>query len=139
MEPWIQNVSMRDIIRGDHKPAGKNSMLIQIVDPDSDFPKPKNYFKEIYQFKFFDAEERDTKVSDFFKITTKQANQIVNLLKHALDNDINVTCHCHAGLCRSGAVAEVGVMMGFNDVGNFRIPNSMVKKMLINALGWGYD
>ena len=139
MEPWIQNVSMRDIIRGDHKPVGKNSMLIQIVDPDSDFPTPQHFFKEIHQFKFFDLEERDTAVSDNFKITTKQAKQIVNLLKHALANDMTVTCHCHAGLCRSGAVAEVGVMMGFNDVGNFKIPNNMVKKMLIKELGWGYN
>lgn len=139
MESWIQNVSLRDIILGNHKPAGKNSMLIQIVDPDSDFPTPKDFFKETHQFKFFDSEERDTRVSDTLKITATQATQIVNLLKYALANNMTVTCHCHAGLCRSGAVAEVGVMMGFNDVGNYRIPNMMAKKLLIKELGWGYE
>lgn len=139
MEPWIQNVSMKDIIFGHHKPAGKNSMLIQIVDPDSDFPKPRDNFKEIYQFKFFDLEEEDTDISSNLKITSKQAKQIVKLLKHALVNDMPVVVHCHAGLCRSGAVAEVGVMMGFDDTGKVRLPNKMVKKMLIKELGWGYD
>ena len=139
MDPWIQNVSMKDIIFGHHKPAGKNSMLIQIVDPDSDFPKPRDNFKEIYQFKFFDLEEEDTDISSNLKITSKQAKQIVKLLKHALVNDMPVVVHCHAGLCRSGAVAEVGVMMGFDDTGKVRLPNKMVKKMLIKELGWGYD
>lgn len=139
MKPWIQNVSMKDIIFGHHKSAGKNSMLIQIVDPDSNFPVPQYNFKEIYQFKFFDLEEEDTDVSPNLKITAKQAKQIVKLLKHALVNDMPVIVHCHAGLCRSGAIAEVGVMMGFNDTGKFRLPNKMVKKMLIKELGWGYD
>ena len=139
MEPWIQNVSMKDIIFGHHKSAGGNSMLIQIVDPDSDFPKPQDNFKEIHRFKFFDLEEEDTDVSSDLKITAKQAKQIVKLLKHALVNDMPVIVHCHAGLCRSGAVAEVGVMMGFDDTGKFRLPNKMVKKMLIKELGWGYE
>jgi hypothetical protein len=39
------------------------------------------------------------------------------------------------GVCRSGAVAEVGVMMGFRDVGNWRAPNSMVKRKLMEQLG----
>ena len=139
MNPWIQNVSMKDIIFGYHTPAGRNSMLIQIVDPDSDFPKPRDDFKEIHQFKFFDLEEDDTDISPNLKITPKQAKQIIKLLKHALVNDMHVIVHCHAGLCRSGAVAEVGIMMGFDDTGKVRLPNKMVKKMLIKELGWGYD
>ena len=139
MKPWIQNVSMKDVLLGTHRSAGKNSMLIQIVDPDSNFPKPKDNFDEIHQFKFFDLEEEDTDVGPNLKITAKQAKQIVKLLKHALINDMSVIVHCHAGLCRSGAVAEVGVMMGFNDTGKFRLPNKMVKKMLIKELGWGYS
>ena len=84
-------------------------------------------------------EEEDTDISSNLKITSKQAKQIVKLLKHALVNDMPVVVHCHAGLCRSGAVAEVGVMMGFDDTGKVRFPNKMVKKMLIKELGWGYD
>jgi predicted protein tyrosine phosphatase len=39
--------------------------------------------------------------------------------------------HCVAGLCRSGAVTEVGVMMGFEDTHRYRNPNVFVKKMLM--------
>ena len=39
------------------------------------------------------------------------------------------------GVSRSGAVAEVGTMMGFRDVGNWRAPNPMVKKKVMEYLG----
>jgi predicted protein tyrosine phosphatase len=52
---------------------------------------------------------------------------------------MNVVVHCMAGLCRSGAVAEVGVMMGFDDTERFRSPNLMVKHSLMRALGWTYS
>ena len=51
---------------------------------------------------------------------------------------MNVVVHCHAGVCRSGAVAEVGIAMGFQDTGVFRAPNLMVKHKLLNALGMTY-
>jgi hypothetical protein len=63
----------------------------------------------------------------------------VHLLQHALKKRMNVVVHCMAGLCRSGAVAEVGVMMGFNDTERTRIPNIRVKHRLMKALGWAYD
>ena len=37
---WIENVSLENIKRGYHFYPGVNSMLIQIVDPDMEFPKP---------------------------------------------------------------------------------------------------
>ena len=52
---------------------------------------------------------------------------------------MNVVVHCHAGVCRSGAVAEVGVMMGFADCERFRIPNLLVKHKMMRVLGWTYD
>jgi hypothetical protein len=52
---------------------------------------------------------------------------------------MNVVVHCFAGICRSGAVCEVGVMMGFNDTGRFRAPNLLVKHRMMRALGWTYD
>ena len=48
---------------------------------------------------------------------------------------MNVVVHCHMGVSRSGAVAEVGTIMGFRDVGKFRVPNLMVKKKLMEQLG----
>ena len=135
---WIQNVSMSDIRQGFHVNPGINSMLIQIVDPAYEFPTPKYQFRETHRFEFLDA-ERDDKFPDECKCTDQQAQQLVQLLQHALDQHMNVIVHCHAGVCRSGAVAEVGVMMGFQDTEAFRSPNLLVKHRMMKALGWTYD
>jgi hypothetical protein len=52
---------------------------------------------------------------------------------------MDVVVHCVAGICRSGAVAEVGVMMGFDDAEAFRSPNLLVKHKMMRKLGWTYD
>ena len=135
---WIENVSLENIKRGYHFDPGINSMLIQIVDPDMEFPEPKCSFKEIHQFKFLDLEEDDPYGYDQ-KITDDQAKVIAELLQRALDSYMNVIVHCHAGVCRSGAVAEVGITMGFQDTQVFRAPNLMVKHKLLKALGMNYD
>ena len=69
----------------------------------------------------------------------EQANELVRLLEHALANHMNVVVHCHAGVCRSGAVCEVGVMLGFIDTEVFRSPNLLVKHRMMKKLGWTYD
>ena len=135
---WIQNVSMSDIRRGHHISPGINAMLIQIVDPATEFPVPRYAFRETHQFEFLDA-ERDDRFPDECKITPEQAEELVGLLQHALDNHMDVIVHCVAGVCRSGAVCEVGVMMGFNDTESFRSPNLMVKHKMMKVLGWTYD
>ena len=61
------------------------------------------------------------------------------MLFRSLENRMNVVVHCHAGVCRSGAVAEVGVMMGFQDAEAFRSPNLLVKHKMMRCLGWTYD
>lgn len=136
--PWIENVSLGDIPKANHHNAGENSMLIQIVDPAMEFPKPLHKFKEIHQFEFLDL-EKDDKFGEEFKVTDEQAEQLVRLLQHALDKRMNVVVHCVAGVCRSGAVCEVGVMMGFNDTEVFRSPNLLVKHKMMKVLGWTYD
>ena len=136
--PWIQNVSMSNIRQGHHYDAGINSMLIQIVDPASEFPTPAKQFKETHQFEFLDA-EREDKFPDECKVTDDQAAELVRLLQHALENRMNVIVHCHAGVCRSGAVCEVGVMMGFDDAEAFRAPNLLVKHRMMKRLGWTYE
>ena len=132
--PWIQNVSISDIKSARHFEAGENSMLIQIVDPAYEFPRPMKQFKEVYQFEFLDIEEAHE-----FAVTQEQANELVRLLQHALKNRMHVVVHCHAGVCRSGAVCEVGVMMGFDDTEVFRSPNLLVKHLMMKHLGWTYD
>lgn len=136
--PWIENVSLGDISKANHHNAGENSMLIQIVDPAMAFPTPLHKFKEIHQFEFLDLEKNDP-WGEEFKVTDAQAEQLVKLLQHAFEKRMNVVVHCHAGVCRSGAVCEIGVMMGFSDCEVFRSPNLMVKHKMMKVLGWTYD
>ena len=136
---WIENVALADIPRAMHHDAGPNAMLIQIVDPCMEFPIPKHQFKEIHQFEFLDLEAKDMPDAEEFKITDAQAAELVRLLQHALDNHMNVVVHCVAGVCRSGAVCELGVMMGFQDAGRYRAPNLLVKHKMMKVLGWTYD
>jgi predicted protein tyrosine phosphatase len=141
--PWIEHVSRDQIISGFHHDAGANSMLIQIMDPASGFPTPKYRFKETHQFEFLDIEDDgltnlgDGDFSDMgeWAITDQQAEQLVSLLKHALDNRMNTIIHCFAGMCRSTAVAVVGVAMGFDDVEKFRMPNRLVLNKMSQVLG----
>ena len=143
---WIENISLENVAKGHHHDCGVNSMLIQISDHDMAFPSPKHQFKEVHQFTFLDIEEDGmtntgggmVDLSEL-AITDKQAEKLVALLQHAQENRMNVVVHCHAGICRSGAVAEVGVMMGFQDCERFRIPNLLVKHKMMKILGWIYN
>ena len=140
IKPWIENCSRKEVQVGQHFDAGENSMLIQIVDPATFFPIPKYRFKEIHQFEFLDAEDSD--VAEYGEeplVSDQQAETIVQLLEHALANHMNTVVHCHAGICRSGAVAEIGVMMGFRDTEKFRSPNLRVKHKMMKILGLTHD
>ncbi len=135
---WIQNVALADITKGHHINPGINAMLIQIVDPAMEFPTPLYQFKETHQFEFLDLEKNDP-WGEEFKVTDDQAKQLVELLQHAKENHMNVIVHCVAGVCRSGAVCEIGVMLGFDDTEVFRSPNLLVKHKMMKHLGWTYD
>jgi predicted protein tyrosine phosphatase len=144
--PWIENIPLENVAKGQHHDCGPNSMLIQISDHDMAFPTPKYTFKEVHQFTFLDIEEdgitnTSSGMIDLseFAITDTQAIELVCLLQQAMENRMNVVVHCHAGICRSGAVAEVGVMMGFDDCERFRIPNLLVKRKMMQVLGWTYN
>lgn len=132
---------MSDIECGNHYTVNDSTILIQIVDPDCDFPISKCGFKEVYQFKFLDIEEHDQLIvaRESWRCNQTQADELVQILKDALHNQLDVIVHCHAGICRSGAVCEVGVMMGFEDLNGFRIPNLLVKTLMMKNLGWTYD
>jgi hypothetical protein len=137
--PWIENVAADDIPKRFHHEAGENSMLISITDPASWRPVPAHKFKEIHNFEFLDVEEKDHVLEEAMKCSQEQANELVQLLQHALANRMNGVVHCFAGICRSGAVCEVGVMLGFEDTGRFRSPNLLVKHRMMKQLGWTYD
>lgn len=131
---FIQNVPKRNIPLGWHIEPGPKSILIQIVDPLTKFPSPKYQFSEVHQFQFFDVEERGPG-----SITDADADRLVDILKRAVEHDMNVVVHCHAGVCRSGAVAEVGIILGLKDTEAFRSPNLLVKHLLMRKLGLTYD
>lgn len=126
---WIQNVSKDDVVKGWHYDPGPNSMLISIVDHDMENPPAKFPFNERYNFKFLDVEDEQEHA-----ISIEQANLIAELLVRAKKNKTNVVVHCVAGICRSGAIAEAGILMGFEDTATTRIPNLRVKHMLIESL-----
>lgn len=137
---WIENVSKQDVKLGFHMDAGKNSMLIRIQDPATEFGKiaHADMFKEVHEFEFLDAEDEDG-FEDCVKVSDEQAAELVRLLQHALDNSMNVVVHCHAGICRSGAVVEIATMMGFTATERLRIPNMRVKHKMMKVLGWTYE
>ena len=137
--PFIQNVAASDIPRGMHRDPGENAILIQISDPCGYKPDPKHPFKARYFFEFLDV-ERDTEVDDEeMRCSPEQAAELVEILKRALAEDTNVIVHCYAGICRSGAVTEVGVIMGFTDTEIYRQPNLLVKHLMMKELGLTYD
>ena len=137
---WIENVSKQDVKLGFHMDAGENSMLIRIQDPATEFGEiaRAKMFKEVYEFEFLDAEDDDGFEEDA-KISDTQAELLVGLLKRAQDKHMNVVVHCHAGICRSGAVVEIATMMGFTAADRLRIPNMRVKHKMMKVLGWTYD
>ncbi len=129
-KPWIQNVSMKAILEGHHFFEANRTILIRIQDPNTIFADTKYSFKQVFKFYFEDAEDTDSGTL----INESDAEKLALILGQALINGDNVVVHCHAGLCRSGAVAECGVMLGFDDTCMERIPNQRVKRMLRKAL-----
>lgn len=134
--PYIKNISRFDIERGTHHDTGdgKNCILIQISDHDMRHPTPVQKFKEIYRFNFLDVDEPGP-----YSPNQDDADCIVKILQHAVDDNLNVIVHCTAGICRSDAVAEMGVMMGLEDTGAHRQPNVLLKKLMMKNKGWTYD
>lgn len=132
---FIQNVSMEAIKSGRHFDAGPRGVLIQITDCAGSFPTPKVKFEKVFRFDFHDSELSD----EDWAPQPHHGRQLVEILKMALEERRNVIVHCHAGICRSGAVTEVGVIMGFIDPEVVRMPNLLVKKYMMEALGLTYD
>lgn len=135
--PWIQHYSRADIKNGKHPDPGTNTVLIQIRggDDDYEFVKPKHRFVNTVKFEFDDVEDP----TDPNCITDHDAKLIAKILVDSLEQDRNVIVHCYAGLCRSSAVAVVGYQLGFDLENKTRIPNTLVKKKLSQALGLWYD
>lgn len=138
-KPFIQNISRSDIELGNHAPSSaEHTILIQISDVGRMQPIPVNKFKRVHQFIFDDVEQDVTKDGEF-GITEEQAVIIAGIIKTAWDNDYDIIVHCHAGLCRSGAVAQAAEAFGFAPGGREQVPNLRVKHKVMAALGLSYD
>lgn len=130
--PFIQNVAWVDIKNGNHR-VSQDMVLISITDPDMEAPDTFHNFSKIYYFKFLDLE-----IEDKWAINYDQAEILVAILQKCLAENKDVVVHCTAGVCRSGAVSEVGEIMGFEPSEMFRIPNTRVKTKMLQALKFTY-
>lgn len=132
--PTIENCSMHDVQWQNYKNPGGGSVLVQIRDPRSAHRWPEanpQHFDKIHRFEFADVESADEPGA----IVADQAVQIAMILQNALAEGHNVAVHCYAGICRSGALVECATMLGFEAVHDDRIPNTLVKNLILEALG----
>jgi hypothetical protein len=139
VKPWIENVGRSDIPRGNHRDPGPSGVLISINDPDLDPPPAGANFAERYDFNFLDVEAYDIVQDESHRCTAEDGKQIAEILTAALAKGANVVVHCTAGVCRSGAVVEVGTILGFQEPNRYRSPNLHVKHQIMRALGMTYD
>lgn len=114
-----------------------NAVLIQLVDPGMEFPDVDFPFKSRHQFRFLDIQPHDFDAALHFKdaITDEQALEIAQILLNAFRAKQDIIVHCVAGLCRSGAVAEVAIAaLKYDATRNVRQPNNYIKNKLFDAL-----
>jgi protein-tyrosine phosphatase len=130
--PFIQNVSMSAVSKGLHYYVPHKTALIQIQDYYGvmHFAEPIYPFVKVLQLRFDDDDVPNLESN----ITQLQAKAIGDFLKECLEAGINVVVHCHAGLCRSGAVVECGISIGFQDLQEVRWPNNLVYSMILKEL-----
>ena len=135
MNRYCHNISMDSAKRGFWvNVTQENAIYIQITDPCCAFEPMKNNFAEIHRFEFLDDEYEGE--GHEFSITDEQAEELANILRRANDEQRHVIVSCHAGLCRSGAVAEVmSRAFGYEPGPSVRSPNQPVVKKVMRALG----
>lgn len=130
-----ENVSGLDVLQGNHISVHCSpTYLIQISDVCKRQPIPKyeEDFKCILCLNFDDVEDENNK----FCISDNQAQQIADFILKAKADNADIVVHCLAGICRSGAVVEAAMSVGYTDaVNRLRIPNTLVKRKVMQCLG----
>jgi hypothetical protein len=84
----------------DFKPP-ENSVLISIVDPNTDHPQIQSGWTDILRLSFWDV-TKDWQ--GFLPATEEQCRAIWAFIQ--LYKDKNIFAHCEAGISRSGAIRE---------------------------------
>lgn len=135
----IENISRKECIEGGHlDPRQHPTVLIQICEVEDEHAVPLllEHFVKTIQLKFDDVEDP----FDMNCISEGQAGVIANALKEAKLLGHDVVVHCYAGICRSGAVAEVGTIIGFEVAnGRWRMPNTLVKRRILEKLNLSFN
>lgn len=130
-----ENVSRFDVMQGNHISVQCSSTyLIQISDTGSlqTDVKYEDFFKDKLCLNFNDVEDE----FDISSITDYQAQQIADFILKAKTDNADIVVHCLAGICRSGAVVEAAMSVGYTDaVNRQRIPNALVKRKVMQCLG----
>lgn len=127
--PTITNISAFDVSQIIPK---ENTVLVRIGDYINPyFPPIHGGFHSVHTFCF-----DDTLTDGAVSISEQHAKDIAGILKDCLTNNRDILVHCFAGICRSGAVVECGVVLGFEDGGAHRQPNVLVKHKIFKALGF---
>lgn len=105
-------------------PRTPQDWMISISCHDHDAPNLPE-FDKLLSCVFDDVDDDEPHT-----ITVEQAQQIAEFINEAKKLEKNVWVHCHAGICRSGAVVEVLLLLGWhfvdNDFSESRIPNKTV-------------
>lgn len=71
-------------------------------------------------------------------ISNYQAKRIAEIIQKAKEDNVDIFVHCTAGVSRSGAVVEAGLLYGFQlpkDHRYGRIPNKTVYNKIRRELG----
>lgn len=144
--PKIYNLSKAEIERTTYstrKPY-QGYAIMRILDPAMHFKNVHNCgFVEEVRFEFLDSDPEECVLynwPDEFLITDEQAEQIARKLLEWESRGLNIIVHCHAGLCRSGAVVLAMVERGYDDpiLENEdkyeRIPNKYVFDKIVSAM-----
>lgn len=144
--PKIYNLSKAEVEKVSYstrKPY-QGYAIMRILDPAMYFKSVSSCgFVDEVQYEFLDATPEECVMyrwPEEFLITDAQAEQIAAKLLEWESKGLNIIVHCHAGLCRSGAVTLVMVERGYDDpiLENpekyERIPNIYVFDKIVSAM-----
>lgn len=145
--PSILNVSRDNFNNGRYKFPRNGAIAIRITDPawelkpmrdvmydKNGIAKGFTEFSDVFDYEFLDADPITQPDLKEFCFTIEQAEEIYQILVNALKSDTDIVVHCTAGLCRSGAIVEAAVMLGFTDPFVVRQPNAHVKSLLVRQM-----
>ena len=129
--PKINHVAAIDVLQN----PPTSGVVISIRDPGNTYTSLYNDIDKLVGPKIIPIYAFDVNDEIPGCLTDADAFKIANILleESAAGNDVIV--HCTAGICRSGAVAEVGMMVGlFDKVRTHRQPNTLFKRKIAAAI-----